>query len=135
MSTDETDGTTANDLGGEHDLLSPMEATDSDDVHNADGDEVVDPPEDWSGVDKFGITAEEQREGDTLEHRLAQEEPDIAADGVDPRDGTGGGQRIEGSDVAEGEPGVHRGQVDGAPEDGESIFPVVEDVTRKSDEP
>ncbi|MBX7454010.1 hypothetical protein GR927_39050 [Mycolicibacterium sp. 3033] len=32
MSTDDAAGTTANDLGGSDDLLSPMEGTDSDDV-------------------------------------------------------------------------------------------------------
>ncbi|MGE0217035.1 hypothetical protein [Mycolicibacterium sp.] len=85
-------------------MLSPMEATDPDDVHNADGDEVVDPPEDWSGADKYGMSAEEQREGESLDQRLAEEEPDVTAD----------------------EPGVHRGQVSGSPEDGDSLYPVVE---------
>jgi hypothetical protein len=138
MGTDDTDTTSANDLGGADDLLSPMEATDSDDLLNADGDEVVDPPEGWSGVDKFGISADEQREGDTLDHRLAEEEPDVVPEVVDIRDAdglAGADTAIEGSDVAGGAPGVHRGQIDGAPEDGESLFPVVEDVTRRSDQP
>lgn len=138
MGTEDADTTSANDLGGEDDLLSPMEATDSDDVLNADGDEVVDPPDGWSGVDKFGMSTEEQHEGDTLDHRLAEEEPDIVPEVVDARDAdsrTGSDQVIEGSDVADGAPGVHHGQIDGVPEDGESLFPVVEDVTRRSDEP
>ncbi|WNG80892.1 hypothetical protein C6A86_022225 [Mycobacterium sp. ITM-2016-00316] len=123
MGTENIDTTSANDLGGADDLLSPMEATDSDDVRNADGDEVVDPPEDWSGADKFGMSTDEQREGDTLDHRLAEEEPDIVP------------EVVEGSDVASGPPGVHHGQIDGVPEDGESLFPVIDDVTRRSDEP
>ena len=50
VSTDDAGGTTTDDVGGADDMLSPMEATDSDEVHNADGDEVVDPPDDWSGA-------------------------------------------------------------------------------------
>src|SRR6266567_2411902 len=61
MSTDDVE-TSANDMGGGDDLLSPMESTDSDDLKNRDGDEVVDPPEGWSGVTKFGMTADEQAE-------------------------------------------------------------------------
>lgn len=77
MSTDDATGTTANDLGGSDDLLSPMEGTDSDELRNDDGDEVVDPPDDWSGVDKFGMSAEEQRQGESLDDRLAEEVPDV----------------------------------------------------------
>lgn len=138
MGTEDTDTTSANDLGGADGLLSPMEATDSDDVLNADGDEVVDPPHGWSGADKFGMSTEEERTGDTLDHRLAEEEPDIVPEVVDIRDADSPGDTsavIEGSDVAEGAPGVHHGQIDGVPEDGESLFPVVDDVTRRSDEP
>lgn len=140
MSTDDVDTTTANDLGGAEDMLSPMESTDSDDVLNDDGDEVVDPPEGWSGVTKFGMSAEEEREGESLDQRLAEEEPDVTADTIDERDADAdevvdAEGAIDGSDVATSEAGVHRGQIDGAPEDGESLFPVVEDVTRKSDEP
>ena len=93
MSTDGA-GTTANDLGGAEDMLSPMESTDSDDVRNSDGDEVVDPPEDWSAADKYGMSAEEERRGETLDQRLAEEVPDVLEVGT--------------------------------PEDGESLFPVVE---------
>ncbi|WP_395310264.1 hypothetical protein V4U86_05430 [Mycobacterium sp. AMU20-3851] len=125
MSTDETDGTSANDLGGADDLLSPMEATDSDDVRNADGDEVVDPPDDWTGADKFGMSAQEQREGDSLDHRLAQEEPDVDADMAPGPDAP--------VDTAGVDSGRHRGQVDGAPEDGESLFPVVDDATGRGE--
>jgi hypothetical protein len=138
MSTDDVDGTSANDLGGANDMLSPMEATDSDDVLDDDGDEVVDPPDEWSGADRFGMSADEEREGESLDQRLAEEEPDVTADAVasdDERSRRGGDTTIEGTDVAPADPGVHRGQIDGAPEDGESLFPVVEDVTRRADEP
>ncbi|MBA2715778.1 MAG: hypothetical protein H0U51_01775 [Propionibacteriales bacterium] len=43
-------------------------------------DEGFSPPEKWSPAQKFGNTAEEMREGETLEQRLAQEEPDVEPD-------------------------------------------------------
>lgn len=44
-------------------------------------DEGFSPPEKWSVAEKFGNTAAEEREGETLDQRLAQERPD-----VDPAD-------------------------------------------------
>ena len=35
---------------------------------------------------RFGTTAEEQREGETLDQRLAEEEPDVSADQDPPED-------------------------------------------------
>jgi hypothetical protein len=91
------------------DTLSPSESTDSDEVRNDDGDIVVDPPDDWSEANKFGMTAREEREGESLEARLAEEEPDVVPEPVPP---------------AERPARVHRGQIDGAPEDGDSLFNV-----------
>lgn len=96
LSTDDAGTTTANDLGGADDTLSPMEATDSDEVLNADGDEVVDPPDEWSGADRFGMSSEEERQGESLDQRLAEEVPDVTAD------------------------------MDAPSSDGDSLFPVVE---------
>lgn len=87
--------------------LSPSESTDSDEVRNDDGDIVVDPPDDWSEADRFGMTAREEREGESLEARLAEEEPDVVPEPGPP---------------AERPARVHRGQIDGAPEDGDSLF-------------
>src|SRR3954471_24513361 len=98
MSTDDVD-TSANDMGGADDLLSPMESTDSDDLKNRDGDEVVDPPDGWSGVTKFGMTADEQAEGESLDQRLAEEEPDVTSSDVDPRDAQDDDGAYPGSDV------------------------------------
>jgi hypothetical protein len=39
----------------------------------------MDPPERWSGADRFGTTPREESEGLDLDARLAEEEPDIAA--------------------------------------------------------
>jgi len=91
------------------DTLSPSESTDSDEVRNDDGDIVVDPPDDWSEANRFGMTAREEREGVSLEARLAEEEPDVVPEPGPP---------------VERPARVHRGQIDGAPEDGDSLFNV-----------
>ena len=93
------------------DTLSPSESTDSDEVRNDDGDIVVDPPDDWSEADKFGMTAREEREGEPLDYKLLAEEPDV------PTDAGPAPLRPD---------RVHRGQIDGAPEDGDSLFNVDE---------
>ena len=97
------------------DTLGPAEALDSDDVRNDDGDIVVDPPDDWSEANRFGMTAREQREGESLDQRLAEEEPDIEP---------GVAQDLQPHDDPRGR--AHRGQVSGTPEDGRSLFEVVE---------
>jgi hypothetical protein len=43
-------------------------------------EEGMDPPEHWTAADRFGTTAAEQRQGQDLEHRLREEEPDITPD-------------------------------------------------------
>ena len=91
------------------DTLNPSESTDSDEVRNDDGDIVVDPPDDWSEADKFGMTAREAEEGESLDDKLSAEEPDALSDAVPP---------------AERPARVHRGQIDGTPEDGDSLFNV-----------
>lgn len=135
---------------GPGDTLSPSEGLDADEVRNDDGDEVVDPPEDWSAADKFGTTQREEQEGESLDQRLAEEEPDVEpAEPLDkpvaatPEDEltedvdevvddatTGSPEDPKLADVVDGtivqDSRVDRGQVDGAPEDGESIFPIVE---------
>jgi len=63
----------------DEDLLTSTEGLDSDDVGNDDGDEIVEPPDDWSGVDSYGMTAGEQRTERPLSQRLAEEEPDVGS--------------------------------------------------------
>jgi hypothetical protein len=92
---------------GPDDTLSPSESTDSDEVRNDDGDIVVDPPDEWSEADRFGMTAREELEGESLDDKLSAEEPDVLPD----------------TDVDQERPArVHRGQIDGTPEDGDSLF-------------
>ena len=61
-------------------------------------DEGYSPPEKWSVLEKFGNTAEEEREGESLEQKLAEEEPDpaLAYDDDDDAPGAGGtGQDLD----------------------------------------
>jgi hypothetical protein len=105
--------------------LTQAEALDSDEIRNDDGDEVVDPPERWIAA----------KDDETLDERLSEEEPDVAADDEDePTEAhdsdRGGGLTLVGNDELDRiDPEQHgrgRGQIDGTPEDGESFFDVVE---------
>jgi hypothetical protein len=58
-------------------------------------DEGYSPPEKPRGVEAFGTTATEEREGETLEQRIQQEEPDPAMAVEDPL--------ADADDTAEGE--------------------------------
>jgi len=49
-------------------------------------DRGVAPPERWSAAMKFGSTADEQEEGESLDQLLAEEEPDDALDDGDDDD-------------------------------------------------
>jgi len=48
-------------------------------------DQGVAPPERWSAGIRFGTTAEEQEEGESLDQQLAEEEPDTAFEADDER--------------------------------------------------
>ena len=52
-------------------------------------EEGMDPPEHWAQADKFGNTEREVREGQRLDDRLAEEQPDLAPDDVDRPLGAG----------------------------------------------
>ncbi|GAB3008535.1 hypothetical protein [Saccharothrix stipae] len=56
--------------------LDEIEQLDEDELGVDPLEEGVDPPEHWSGADRHGTTPREQREGETLDQRLAQEEPE-----------------------------------------------------------
>jgi hypothetical protein len=109
--------------------LLPEEELDSDEIRNDDGDEVVDPPDEWI----------EAKDHESLAERLAEEVPDaIPADGDgvedEPSDAhdsdAGGGLRLASNyDIDHLDPqqrGREFGQIDGTPEDGESFYDVVE---------
>ena len=64
---------------------APLDLEDALDERNYDDilDEGYSPPEKPLGATKTGITAAEQREGESLDERLAQELPDVGADETD----------------------------------------------------
>ena len=62
---------------GPGDTLNPSESLDSDDQSNTEGDDVVDPPDQWSEADKFGTTQSEEAAGESLDQKLAEEVPDV----------------------------------------------------------
>ena len=103
--------------------LEPAEQLDSDQVRNDDGDEVVDPPEEW-------IEAEDN---ETLDERLAEETPDVSPLDINPRDADDTDDELivltpadELDRIDPQQHGQKRGQIDGTPEDGDSFFDVVE---------
>ena len=102
--------------------LTPEEALDSDEVRNDDGDETVDPPQKWIDA----------REDESLDERLADEEPDVSPDDIDPRDAEETRPETEPvpddalDDIDPGRHGRDEGQIDGTPEDGDSFYDVVE---------
>ncbi|MDG3013764.1 hypothetical protein NVS88_04235 [Corynebacteriales bacterium D3-21] len=60
----------------------PAEGLDEDTLALDPMEEGIEPPERWAEADKFGVTAGEQRRGETLDQRLAQEEPDTTEERV-----------------------------------------------------
>ncbi len=67
-------------------------------------DEGYSPPDRWSSAERFGNTAEEQLEGESLDERLRQEEPDVVPEFADDQDPTLG-------DVSETEEFLDDGEV------------------------
>jgi len=70
--------------------LADYEVKDASDTLEGDpGDDPLDrgvaPPERWSAGIRFGTTAAEQEEGESLDQQLAEEEPDIAFEADDER--------------------------------------------------
>jgi hypothetical protein len=59
-------------------------------MRNDDSDEVVEPLEHKSEADRSGMTAREGREDESLDARLAQEEPDVSIDAPALRTGADG---------------------------------------------
>jgi hypothetical protein len=106
------------------DMLSPEEQLDSDEIRNDDGDEVVDPPDSWL----------DPREDESLDERLADEEPDTSvdtplSDAAFTRDGVSSAEfGVKEADTVDGviveDSRVDRGQVGGTPEDGDSFYDV-----------
>ncbi len=101
-----------NDLNAE--MLDASESTDSDELGERVGDSIAEAPEHWAGADRVGTTAREERDGETLDERLAEERPDVAP--VDQPD-----RPSANTDPGDLDESVDDVVVDGEPVDGESI--------------
>ncbi|ORB17501.1 hypothetical protein [Mycolicibacterium monacense] len=130
--SDNIDFESANDTEGPGDTLSPMEALDSDDIRNDDGDNVVDPPEDWSEANRSDqLPRGEVGGGESLDETLAAAVPDDTA-GAAPADDSAPAGEVEPmpedriDNLEADHHGTDAGQVSGTPEDGDSFFTVVE---------
>jgi hypothetical protein len=57
--------------------LSSAEDLDEDQLGADPLEEGMDPPEGWSGADRYGTTPFEQAQGEDLDRKLAAERPDV----------------------------------------------------------
>ncbi len=57
--------------------LNSAEDLDEDRMRLDPLEEGMDPPEHWSEADRYGMTPFEQRQGEPLEERVRQEQPDV----------------------------------------------------------
>lgn len=62
---------------GPGDTLNPSESLDPDEQRIDADDDVTDAPEGWSEADSFGTTGQEEREGESLDAKIAEEEPEV----------------------------------------------------------
>ncbi|MDQ3578320.1 MAG: hypothetical protein M3443_12135 [Actinomycetota bacterium] len=69
---------------GNDDPLSQAESLDEDNMRVDPLEAGMDPPERWSEADRHGMTLAEQREGEPMGDRLAEEEPDVNAEIAPP---------------------------------------------------
>lgn len=81
--------------------IGEKEQWDASDTLNGDpGDDPLDrgivPPDRWSSAMRFGSTAQEQEDGESLDQLLSEEEPDIGLDDEDDE----GPEDIEGDEDA-----------------------------------
>ncbi|GAS91716.1 uncharacterized protein RMCB_5812 [Mycolicibacterium brisbanense] len=116
---DHGDGQSAVMAREDDNMLDQQESLDSDEVRNDDGDQTVDPPEQWI----------EPKENESLDDRLAEETPDTSPDDVatDPDDTMSPrGSESEPDALTRNEQARTKGQIDGTPEDGDSFYDVVE---------
>lgn len=65
--------------------LDASTSTDSDELGERVGDDGYDAPDGWAGADRTGTTAEEERAGETLDEKLAEERPEVPLDDAPDR--------------------------------------------------
>jgi hypothetical protein len=75
MSEQDLDGVSEDDG-----VLEPADTLESDDLRGDVLDTGVDAGEGYRGSTRYGTTAEEERQGESLDQLLAEEEPDVGPD-------------------------------------------------------
>ncbi|WP_020666720.1 hypothetical protein [Amycolatopsis nigrescens] len=65
--------------------LSASEDLDEDRLQADPLEEGVEPPERWTAADGYGMTPAEQRAGESLDRKLAEEQPDVRPEDVPER--------------------------------------------------
>lgn len=73
------------DLPEDDGVLQPSDSLETDDLSADPLDVGVSPPERRPAAERFGVTAAEARQGESLDQRLAQEEPDVGVPAADSR--------------------------------------------------
>lgn len=76
-------------------VLQPSETLESDDFSADPLDTGISPPERHPASERFGVTEAEAREGETLDQRIAQEQPDQPAGDPGAVDGTATASDVE----------------------------------------
>ena len=89
--TDQPDTSYGDEPAEDDGVLEPADSLDGDDLTADLLDTGIDAGEGYRAATRFGTTAEEERQGESLDQLLAEEEPDSAADDEwtdedDPRD-------------------------------------------------
>jgi uncharacterized protein DUF5709 len=73
------------DADSEDGLQDTTEALDDDEIGDP-YDVGYEPSDRWAGANRFGTTAAEERQGESLDQRLSEEEPDFGAEDVTDTD-------------------------------------------------
>ncbi|HET9172936.1 MAG TPA: DUF5709 domain-containing protein [Actinospica sp.] len=83
----DTTGQETQDVPEDDGVLQPADTLETDDLARDPLDIGISPPERHPASERFGVTEAEARRGETLDQRLAQEEPDEPATGSGERAG------------------------------------------------
>jgi hypothetical protein len=67
-------------------VLEPSDSLETDDLSEDPLDTGLLPPDRWSAAERFGSTLSESRVGESLDRRLAEEEPDLDPDAPEDPD-------------------------------------------------
>jgi hypothetical protein len=78
--TDQPDTSYGDEPAEDDGVLEPSDSLDGDDLTADVLDTGVDAGEGYRGANRFGTTAEEERQGESLDQLLAEEEPEPAVD-------------------------------------------------------